>query len=326
MPHFSVRHLASSNSALDSVQGYGLVRVESGTVSMQGLVAGRCNNVSKLGSVPVDRDGLVTRDLALILFASNKWSLALRIVSALGAGRYSGRKRAVLAQVLVSNYHRAKLAVLEHKISRFKPIFRSGFQKFVWSDFMVLQIAHMRMMNDNIVFMATLSNSLTTTDIMIVTAGERPSGNLWAIDFGALSESGKTMLIVVQAPEGVSSAENLAASSVRSAPLHKIGVSSFTQLTSDLNDVAKYSAHIIDRRKLQRFEVGGSRCPVCYSSTRAASVPATSVARATDSAFTNEIKEFSSASKYATRIQMRRQERAIKVSQKKRARRQKRVA
>ena len=318
MPHFSVRYLASTNSSLDSVQPYGPATVEDGTVSMEGFFAGRCQVIRRLGSVILDQDGYVIRDVTLILFASGRWSLSQRMACAFGAGRYTRKQRMAIAQVLASNYHRAKLAVLNQRTRQFRPRFYNRFQAYVWSDFMKLQSVIMRIMNDAIVFLASLSNGLTSIDVVIVTAGEIPSGELWAVDFGAINKSEKTMFTVIRAPEGVTSVEELANYPQDSLPLHRIGVSSFAQVTDNMEKAVMYASHIIDRSHLQRFSIGGLRCPICREQTIHCAAP---VLSRNVSALSMGTSGSLSVTKHETRLKMRRVEQTIRSDRKRKFKR-----
>ncbi|MCJ1359090.1 MAG: hypothetical protein MMC33_009090 [Icmadophila ericetorum] len=263
MPSFSTRHLASLNSVLDSVQPLGPVSVQNGTVSMMGRSVGRCNIIQRLGRIELDQtDGTVYRDITLILFSANNWQLALRIAAVFGAGRYRPKQRAIIAQVLVINFYRAKLAVLQHRERAFRPRFRNQLQATIWSDFMTVQMAFMCVMNDAIAFLADIRNGLAVTEAVVLTDREIPKGNFWAIDLGATNQSEKTMLTVIQAPSGTQ-AEALPLSS-SDVPLHRIGVTTYAQLTSSLKHALYYSRHMIGPREpLQQFCIGGDACPIC---------------------------------------------------------------
>ena len=243
MPDFSVRHLASTNSVLDHVEGYGPVRVEAGTVSMVGRLVCHCTITRKLGRICLDQGGVVVRDVTLCLFAANNWQQAMQIAAAFGAGRYSLKKRMMIAQVLVFNYYRARLAVLEQRTKSFRPRFRTKLQAFVWSDFMQLQSIHMRVMNDGEAFLARIWNDLKSTEAVVVTAGQKPLGNLWALDFGAVNESEKTMFTIVRAQAGVeASGLSVSCTSPSSPSLHKEGVAMYMQVTESLDEAVKYAS------------------------------------------------------------------------------------
>lgn len=268
MPQYSVRHLASTNSVLDAVQPYGPTEVSNGVITMHGRVAGRCEILRRLGRLHIDEDGAVVRDVTLILFVNNDWTIALRVAGAFGAGRYSFKQRAMIAQVLQFNYYRAKLAVLEHRTRSFRPRFRNQRQEYVWADFMLLQSTQMRVMNDSLAFLATVSNDSKATDVVVVTNGDILTRDLWAIDFGAINDSEKTMFTIVRGYPGVT-AVSLSAScqAPESFSLHREGVSMYAQVTDDVTQAIQYSCHIIDQKMdLKPFRVGGKMCLACRSS------------------------------------------------------------
>lgn len=261
MPSVSVRHLASTNSVLDSVQPYGSVSVQNGTVSMIGHLAGRCTIIRRLGRIQLEEiDGTVFREITLILFSSNDWHLALHIAAAFGAGRYNPKQRAIIAQILVENYYRAKLAVLKQRRRAFRPRFRNALQIRIWSDFMTLQAGIMRVMNDAVAFLAIVRNGVVTTETVVLTDGEKPEGTLWTVDFGATNDSEKTLLTVVKS----SASEGSPLVSSLEAPLHKVGVTTYLELTYSLKDALYYSRLFLNPQEpLQQFHVGGDACSMC---------------------------------------------------------------
>lgn len=322
MPGFSVRHLASTNSNLDSVQSYGPVKVDNGTVSMFGRLAGRCEITRKLGQVHLDPDGAVVRDVTLVLFASNRWDLALSIASAFGAGRYRFKQRAIIAQVLFFNYYRARLAVLEQRTKRFRPRFRNQLQASIWADFMLLQSSQARVMNDTVAFLAKISNDQKSTDVIIVTDGVRPSGNLWAVDFGAINTSGRTMFTIVKAaPETDAAGVSTSCQSPTPPSLHREGVSMYMQVADDITKSSRYASHILEQPEIfHSFDIGGTRCPVCpglSSKTEVAADESTS-----EKCGSARLGNGSNL-KLHTRLEMRKQNRALKIRWKKRRLRQK---
>ncbi|KAL2051862.1 hypothetical protein ABVK25_007777 [Lepraria finkii] len=261
MPACSKRHLASSSSGLDTVTPLGPVEVEGGTVTMDGRWAGVCKPIRRLGRVHQDTNGLLHRDITLILFASNNWTLSLRVARAFGGGRYTRRKIFVIAQVLKHNFYRAQLAVLSHTEDDFRPRFRNQYYKFIWSDFMLLQSGHMMIMNEGVSFLAELQNDVFKADIVVVTEGRAPpSGRLMAVDFGAVSTSGRTLLTVVEIPEDL--VNRSAVKGHESLSYHKMGVAMALEVR-DLDNARKYSAFALSDTNIYRFSVGGSRCIGC---------------------------------------------------------------
>ena len=262
MPACSTRHLASLSSGLDTVTSLGRVEVENGTVTMDGRWAGICKHLHKLGRVHQDGKGLLHRDITLILFASNNWTLSLRIARAFGGGRYTRRRVFVIAQVLKHNFYRAQLAVLSHTEDGFRPRFRNQYYKLIWSDFMLLQSGHMMVMNEGVAFLAELQNDVCKADIVVVTEGKAPpSGRLMmAVDFGAVDTSGRTLLTVVEIPEDL--VNRSAVNGHESLSYHKVGVAMALEV-SDLDNARKFSAFTLSDANIYRFSVGGSRCIGC---------------------------------------------------------------
>lgn len=316
MPQYSVRHLASTNSVLDAPQPYGPVGISRGVVSMVGRVAGRCEIVKRLGCVHIDADGAVVRDVTLVLFANNDWNNALRVISAFGAGRYGSNQRIMIAQVLLFNYYRAKLAVLERQTRLFRPRFRNRLQEYVWADFMLLQSTQMRVMNDSLAFLARISNDLKTTDAIVITDGDTPTGDLWAIDFGAINESEKTMFTIVRGGPSTTAATLSTFCQGSDTPsLHREGVSLYAQVTKDITEAMKYSSHIFDQATdFQTFRVGGKNCLTCRS------LPADKVPKRSSCPAKQDVvrTEDSSVLRRRMRLKMRRQNQALQIRWKRR--------
>lgn len=312
MPQYSVRHLASTNSVLDVVQPYGPTQVSGGVVTMQGRVAGHCEILRRLGRIQIDEDGAVVRDVTLILFASNNWTIALRVASAFGAGRYSFKQRVMIAQVLRFNYYRAKLAVLEQRTKSFRPRFRNRTQEYVWADFMLLQSTQMRVMNDSLAFLATISNALKVTDIIVVTDGGITARDLWALDFGAINESEKTMFTIVRGEPGATAADlSTSCPDPESPSLHREAVSMYAQMTDDIIQALQYSCHIIDpATDLKPYRVGGKKCLVCRSSPIVETSDDSLSSSKQKGPFSEQDTIFL---KHGMRVKMRKQNRALKT-------------
>lgn len=258
MPACSTRHVASSNSGLDTVTPLGPMEVVDGTVTTDGRWAGICKPIRRLGRVHQDADGLLHRDITLILFAANKWDLSLRIARAFGGGRYTQKKIFIIAQTLKHNYYRAQLAVLSHTESNFIPRFRNPHYKFIWSDFMLLQSSHMILLNDGIAFLANLQNDTFKTDIILVTgANNPPANNLIAVDFNAVNTSGRTLLTILEISQDFL---DLHSSTLPS--FHKLGTTVAVDITN-LETARKFSGFTLSDTKLYRFSIGGRDCTGC---------------------------------------------------------------
>lgn len=260
IPTYSTRHLASSGSGLDTVTPLGTVEVKDGTVTMAGRWAGMCKVIRKLGCVHQDTAGLLHRDITLILFASNNWSLALRSASAFGGGRYTLKKLCAIAQILKHNYYRARLAVLSHTEESFRPKFRNQFYKSIWSDFMLLQSAQMMVMNEGVAYLAELRNETIQADFILVINGHTPSGKLMAIDFGAVTTSDRTLLTIVEVPEGLDDTSSLRPE--ESPPLHKVGVAIAMEI-GRLETAQKFSGFALSDTNTYLFGIGGTGCAGC---------------------------------------------------------------
>jgi hypothetical protein len=318
MPAFSVRHLASADSSLDSVQGYGPFDVKNGTVSITGLWAGSCKIIRKLGRVYEDPPDLIHRDITLILFALDNWSLARRIAAAFGAGRFDPRQRLLIAQVLKFNYYRAKLAVLSKTATKFRPKFRNEHQAFVWSDFMTLQSSHMRVMGHGVAFLVHAKNSLTSTELVMVTDDETPFGALHAIDFGALNDSGRTLFTIVRQPDNTVQVTE----SETGASLHRVGVSMAMQVTENIKDAITYACHVLDGNEMHRYDIGGYRCTVCPTLPPQCAQSEWAIAEQEQEQNQGPEKK---RTKHHARIMMRMQNRALRIRWKRGHSRRKRV-
>ncbi|KAL8715691.1 MAG: hypothetical protein Q9225_006308 [Loekoesia sp. 1 TL-2023] len=266
MPPFSTRHQASSSSGLDTVNPLGPVNVDDGVVTMAGRWVGVCKLIRRLGRVHQDANGLLHRDITLILFASNNWSRALRIARAFGGGRYTSKKISIIAQVLKHNFYRAQLAVMSRREGDFRPRFRNQYYQYIWSDFMLLQSVHMMVMNEGVAFLAELHNEKCSADIvMVMGTNEQLSGNLVALDFGAKNTSGRTLLAVVEVTDDHLNGTN----TQKEAPsLHKVGMTAAVEITDPVN-AKKYSAVAFSDSDLYNFSMGGRKCIRCRSSQHA---------------------------------------------------------
>lgn len=110
LPDFLMRHQSSSALALDSIKPVSpvIVNANNGTVAMTGRWAGSCKLIRRLGRVYEDSEqGLIHRDITLIILAGGNWLLALRLALAFGAGRYNRKQTIMIARVLESNFTRA---------------------------------------------------------------------------------------------------------------------------------------------------------------------------------------------------------------------------
>lgn len=263
MPPFSTRHLASSGSGLDKVDPLGPVSVEDGVVTMPGRWVGVCRITCRLGRVYQDANGLLHRDMTLILFAKNRWTRSLRITRAFGGGRYTRKQILVIAQVLKHNFYRAKHAVLLKKEDDFRPVFKNKYYQFLWSDFMLLQTTQMMVMNEAVAYLAEVQNEEHSADIIIaIGADENPCGNLFAVDFGAKNTSDRFVLTIVEVTDEHLSQEFVAQGI--SPSVHKVGVTAAVEITDPVR-AKKYSAIALSDSNKYYFRIGGRSCFRCAS-------------------------------------------------------------
>ena len=261
MPSFDMRHLASSSSGLDTVRSSMPARVQDDAVILAGRWAGFCRIICRLGRVHQDVNGLLHRDITLILFASNKWTRSLRVARAFGGGRYSHQKTLIIAQILKHNYFRARLAVESSREESFLPLFRNQYYRYVWSDFMLLQSVQMMVINECAAYLAEIHNDVSDADVIIAMApDEQPEAPMMALDFGAKTTSDKTVLTVVEIPQGV--AETAISSQAAAGSMHKVGVTVANELTHLVN-ARKYSAITLSDTNTYDFILGGRNCVGC---------------------------------------------------------------
>lgn len=261
LPSFDTRHLASSSSGLDTVRLSELTGLQDDAVLLAGRWAGFCRIICRLGRVHQDLNGLLHRDITLILFASCNWTRSLRIARAFGGGRYSHRKILIIAQILKHNYFRARLAVELGREEKFSPLFRNHYYRYIWSDFMLLQSVQMMAINECAAYLAEMHNAISNTDIIIAMAPEeQPEGPLMALDFGAKTTSDKTVLTVVELPQKASA--KAITSQVATNSMHKVGVTVANELTHPAN-ARNYSAITLSDTDTYGFRLGGRDCVCC---------------------------------------------------------------
>jgi hypothetical protein len=130
--------------------------------------------------------------------------------------------------------------------------------KFIWSDFILLQLSHMMLINDGIAFLAELQNDTFKTDIVLVTGTNNPPNeNLIAVDFGAVNASGRTLLTVLEISQDI-----IDPHSSTPPPFHKIGMTVAVGITN-LETAQKFSGFMLSDTKLYRFRFGGRNCVGC---------------------------------------------------------------
>jgi hypothetical protein len=153
----------------------------------------------------------------------------------------------------------------------------------------------------------------------VVTDGERPSENLWAIDFGAINESEKSMFMIVRStPNGSGADFPEQGTSSDSPSLHKEGVSMYMQVITSRIEATKYASHILEQpESYQEYRIGGAACSVCKSPEDAKTVDEKIQFR---DGFQNRKTTDPGILRY-TRIQMLKQNQELKKRWKKRSRR-----
>ncbi|KAI9640394.1 hypothetical protein NHQ30_011139 [Ciborinia camelliae] len=266
MPPFKTRHKASQYSGLDTVHlKKAQVTISDGSINVSGRWAGSCHIVRRLGKVRRGENGGLRRDLTMILFANGSWKLALRLVAAISGGRYSWKQSLAIAQVLKTNYYRAKRSVgskKEHKI-----IFRrqTDYQRTVWADFMQLMMSQMIPMNDGIAYLAYVKNKLKSTDIIVVSDDNQPLNRLHALDFGIRDVSRRSPFMIISAPDSHVPIRH----GNRLEALHKIGMSLPTIVCKSVRKAGAYKCHVIDSN-LRTFNIGGKACWFCSDTTNIA--------------------------------------------------------
>ena len=310
-PTCSERHLASSSSCLDSVKPLGTVKVEDGTVWLDGRFAGLCDIRQKLGRIHEHPIGMVHRDITLILFAQNYWTRAKRVAAAFGGGRYSRNKLLIIAQILKHNYYRAQSAVMFHREESFRPRFWNAHYKFIWSDFMNLQSTHMMPVNDGIAYLAELRNTTSRADVVIIANDSILQQRQYiAVDFGAVNTSGRTMLTVL---------EPFINHTAASPSFHKIGVTLAMQRSEDPKTAHRFSGVPIQNPELHRFAIGGPACEGCKRDATTTATTTTNAAVTVDEISVLESREAKSVRSSVEkdllmqmRRKIRRQQRALR--------------
>jgi hypothetical protein len=147
---------------------------------------------------------------------------------------------------------------------------------------MLLRGTHAIVLNDSVAFLAKISTGLKSTDIIVAADDGPPSGSFCGIDFGAMA-----------------------------------GVSTYMQVVDNITEANRCASHVVEQLgTLQRFNIGGTRCPVRpgLSSNSAGSVP--SQDGKPEERYELSLKPEGKAStspKYPARLEMRMQIRASKT-------------
>lgn len=265
MPAFEVRQIASDVLNLDGVEPLGPVELNRGTVSLYGYDVGVCKIVTHLGHYANgirDEARVVYPNLTFMLWCRGNFNLAFRIATAFSRGHFSVRNLLLIAQVLKFNFSKAVWAVKNHRQYYFNPVFRSYEQHRIYAHFTRIQGHQL----DSVagtgleVYLATVSNSITSTDVAVLMPGNAPGGNLRALDFNAIhakDEYAGRFLTIVQTPK-------LSTPSSPTYPpdnetLHKVGVT----LPVKFFFLEMYGQHDFEGGEPTLFHIGGAGCTIC---------------------------------------------------------------
>lgn len=270
-PAFNGRHKASASSGLDSVSPLGATSVANGTCEVSGRWIGACKLMTKLGTVHEPTPNRIHRDITLILFAKGRWQRAYLVALVFGAGRYSERQLRLIARTLVTNFWRCRKSVCNRSEDTFKPRFSDQSQRFVWSDFMELQMSQMPPINDGIAYLAQIGRAGGQYFHAVIVLGDcipDPGAYLDVVDMGARTNSGRCVFLVLMRPSttpdqlksGPSSSLGLVSGNDGSSAIwetftfHKAAVT--LPVSDDIGDT-------IMQLPLTRFKIGGQSCWYC---------------------------------------------------------------
>lgn len=248
LPPFQIRHKLSSGSALDTVKPLGSVKMEQGTVVVEGRRIGTCEIKERLGVVHEPVPNRIHRDITLMLFSQGKWRRACRVARAFGAGRYSPQQIHVIARILKRNYVRAVRAVRYHREADFSLRRMSKSESHIWGDFMEFQMGQMPGMNEGVAYLAHLSRQSTLVEAVVVLPpdDEPVQMGLDVIDLGGRTLDKRCIFMVVTATKNDGDTDV--------SVLHKVAVT--LPVTGD------YENYIV-QVPLQKFAIGGEACVIC---------------------------------------------------------------
>lgn len=253
IPEFERQCEASGASFLGSVAPIDNVTIDHGTLTLSGRAVGDCTMLRELGRVHRSKNGLLHRDITLVLFARGRWSDALQIVEAFGPGRYNEKQQISLAHVLVDNYRKALRSICRQREPEFKPFIRSAFHRRIWADFMQMQArCTMAGLDDGIGLLTRISHSslgIVFTTVVIV-GDYMPTNPLVALDFNAKTSDQRIVLLIAEKP---SDSSGLNESKI-TASLHKSGTT--IPVTGDYR-------RCWDALPTEKFSLGGSKCRIC---------------------------------------------------------------
>lgn len=265
MPPFEVRQIASDVLNFDRVEPLGPVELIDGTVSLYGYDVGVCKIVAHLGRFHkrITRDRtLIEPNLTFILWSQGDFKRAFRVATALDAGLFKIRNLLLVAQLLTCNYSKALWAVKHNRQHSFDPVFRSYEQLRMYAEFTRVQGHQLDSVTGTSleVYLATISNTITTTDVAILLPGKAPQGQLRALDFNVIhgnDELNPRFLTIIETPP-ISTA-SITRYPPESDTMHKAGVT----LPVKFFDLDMYGQHDFEGGEPQLFHIGGDSCTIC---------------------------------------------------------------
>ena len=254
LPTFRYRHSLSSSSGLDYVPALKPMSCSNGCVSMSCRRFGTFKILRRLGTVHEARNGLLQRDITLVLFAQGKKRTALQLAMAFGGGRYSVQGLESIARVLVRAFYVASAHVLSSTEAHFRPPLLDEQEDHFWSDFMQLQQSQMIGLNEGFGHLARVEHKRTRQSVLtvLVAAEQLPPGEIEALDFEARCPDERCVVMaVVRTPE-------------HQDHVHKVGMS--------LPISAEYCASVRDV-SVTEVEIGGHDCHHCAQASRGSVAP-----------------------------------------------------
>ena len=266
MPPFDVRQTASDVLNFDRVEPLGLTELNDGTVSLYGYDVGVCEIVAHLGHyhtcITQDGSQMYNCNLTFILWSQGNFKLAFRIATALSAGYLKIKNMLLVAQVLTYNYSKALWAVKHNRQDCFNPVFRSYEQHRIYAHFTRVQGHQLASVAGTglEVYLANISNTITSTDVAVLMPGKAPEGKLRALDLNVIQgadEFDPRFLTIVKTP----AIPTPSCASYPSEPvtLHKVGVT----LPVKFFFLDMYGQHDFEGGEPQIFHIGGDSCTLC---------------------------------------------------------------
>ncbi|MCJ1364996.1 hypothetical protein MMC16_004114 [Acarospora aff. strigata] len=266
MPPFEVRQTASDVLNMDRIEPLGPMELSNGTVSLYGYDVGSCKVVAHLGPYfSKAEDGTRSHypNLTYVLWSQGSFKLAFRIAAALSAGQLKVRNLLLVAQVLTYNSPKAIWAAKNRGKASFSPVFRSYEQHRVYAHFTRVQGHQMGSVAGTglEVYLANISNTVTSTDVAVLMPGKAPEGSLRALDFNAVHGAGDEFtprfLTIVKISD--TSAPPNTIPHPGYVTLHKVGVT----LPVKFFFLDMYGQHDFEGGEPELFHIGGQSCTCC---------------------------------------------------------------